>query len=103
MKKLSLFFCLIGFVFTARSQDYNLTKFGVTSDSINVHTAAIQKVIDKAAENGGGTIVVPKGVYLTGALFFKPKTKLVLKEGAVLKGSDDISNYPLIPSRMEGR
>ena len=40
---------------------------------------------------------------LTGALFFKPKTKLRLLEGAVLKGSDDIGNYPLIPSRMEGR
>src|SRR4051812_28327743 len=103
MKKLPLFFCLAVYVFTARSQAYDITKFGVNADSSKVHTEAIQKVIDNAYENGGGTIVVPKGVYLTGALFFKPKTKLVLQEGAVLKGSDNIVDYPLIPSRMEGQ
>jgi polygalacturonase len=36
-------------------------------------------------------------------LFFKPNTKLRLLQGAVLKGSDNINDYPLIPSRMEGR
>jgi polygalacturonase len=103
MKKLSLFFCLIVFVFTARSQNYDITKFGVGADSTKVSTDAIQKVINKANQAGGGTIIIPKGVYLTGALFFKPKTKLILQEGAVLKGSDDIADYPLIPSRMEGQ
>jgi polygalacturonase len=103
MKKISLLFWLIGFIVTARSQNYDITKSGVSTDSMKVQTAAIQRVIDKANENGGGTIVIPKGVYLTGALFFKPRTKLLLREGAVLKGSDDIADYPLIPSRMEGQ
>ena len=39
----------------------------------------------------------------SGALFFKPKTHLYLSEGAVLKGSDNISDYPIKPSRMEGQ
>ncbi len=103
MKKLSLFLCLFAYVIAARSQDYVVSKFDVSTDSTKIQTVALQKVIDKASENGGGTIVVPKGVYLTGALFFKPKTKLVLQEGAVLKGSDAIADYPLIPSRMEGQ
>ncbi|MCX2476828.1 glycosyl hydrolase family 28 protein [Pedobacter sp. MC2016-05] len=85
------------------AQEYDITKFGVKADSNIVQTKAIQKVIDLAASRGGGKIVIPKGTFLTGALFFKKKTKLVLKEGAVLKGSDDIKNYPFIPSRMEGR
>ena len=85
------------------AQEYDITKFGVKADSNIVQTKAIQKVIDRAASRGGGKIVIPKGTFLTGALFFKKKTKLVLKEGAVLKGSDDIKNYPFIPSRMEGR
>ena len=85
------------------AQEYDITKFGVKADSNIVQTKAIQKVIDRAASRGGGKIVIPKGTFLTGALFFKKKTKLVLKEGAVLKGSDDINNYPFIPSRMEGR
>src|ERR1044071_745515 len=103
MKKLLLSICLIALVFTAQSQDYIITRLGVGTDSTKFSTNAIQNVIDKAEANGGGTIIIPKGVFLTGALFFKPNSRLRLMEGAVLKGSDDISNYPLIPSRMEGR
>jgi polygalacturonase len=77
--------------------------YGVRSDSTVIQTRAIQKVIDKAFAKGGGVIVIPKGTYLTGALFFKQKTSLVLQEGAVLKGSDEIKDYPFIPSRMEGQ
>lgn len=82
---------------------YDVTAFGVSHDSLQLQTAAIQRVIDEAARNGGGVVVVPKGVFLTGALFFKPKTHLYVTEGAVLKGSDDIADYPLLPSRMEGQ
>ncbi|MGB3006008.1 MAG: glycosyl hydrolase family 28 protein [Chitinophagaceae bacterium] len=103
MKKILLVICLSIITFNATSQDYVITQHGVSADSTKLNTLAIQNVIDKAETNGGGTIVIPKGVYLTGALFFKPKTKLLLQDGAELKGSDDISNYPLIPSRMEGR
>lgn len=103
MKKLLIFTGLLFTFAAAHSQDYVITKFGIGADSTKLNTAAIQKVIDKAAANGGGTIVIPKGTYLTGALFFKPKTRLRLEEGAMLKGSDNIANYPLIPSRMEGQ
>ncbi|WP_345953045.1 glycosyl hydrolase family 28 protein [Mucilaginibacter sp. PAMB04168] len=104
MRKLSLLTLLIGLAFSAYSQEYVITKFGVAAnDSTKLNTKAIQRVIDNANAKGGGTIVIPRGTYLTGALFFKPKTKLRLQEGAVLKGSDNIGDYPLLPSRMEGR
>lgn len=82
---------------------YTITDFGVSKDSTKIQTVAIQKVIDKASANGGGVIIIPKGVYLSGALFFKPKTTLYISEGGVLKGSDDIANYPIMASRMEGQ
>lgn len=82
---------------------YNITDFGVGKDSTKIQTVAIQKVIDKAAANGGGVIIIPKGVYLSGALFFKPKTTLYVSEGGVLKGSDNIADFPIMPSRMEGQ
>ena len=103
MKKNLLLVCLVAVAFNAASNDYLITSYGVGTDTTKLNTLAIQNVIDKAEAGGGGTIVIPKGVFLTGALFFKPKTKLRLLEGATLKGSDNISNYPLIPSRMEGR
>ncbi|WP_346857856.1 glycosyl hydrolase family 28 protein [uncultured Draconibacterium sp.] len=82
---------------------YNIVDFGVLIDSTLVQTEALQKVIDKASNEGGGVIVVPRGTFKSGALFFKPNTHLYLAEGATLKGSENIGDYPNIPSRMEGQ
>ncbi|SFQ59536.1 glycoside hydrolase family 28 protein [Hymenobacter arizonensis] len=87
----------------AAPKEYVITRFGASTDSTKLNTQAIQKAIDQANANGGGTVVVPKGVFLSGALFFKPKTQLRLQAGAKLKGSDNIADYPLVPSRMEGQ
>lgn len=103
MRKAFLLACLMVVVFTAGAKDYLITDFGVKTDSTRLSTLAIQQVIDSASLKGGGTIVIPKGVFLSGALFFKPNTKLRLENGAILKGSDNIKDYPLIPSRMEGK
>ncbi len=81
---------------------YNLADYGVVQDSTLLQTKKIQHVIDLAAQNGGGVVFVPRGTYLSGSLFFKPKTHLYLEEGAVLKGSDDISNFQIIDTRLEG-
>lgn len=82
---------------------YNLADYGVVNDSTLLQTEKIQAVIDRAAQNGGGVIVVPKGTYLTGSLFFKPHTHLHLEEGATLKGSDDISHFAIVDTRIEGQ
>ncbi len=88
----------------AREMTYVVTDLGVYSnDSTALQTEAIQNIIDIAEANGGGKIIFPAGTYLTGALFFKPGTRLHLEAGAKIKGSDDIKNFPLIPSRMEGK
>lgn len=67
-----------------------------------LETSAWQKKIDALSLQGGGTLVVPKGVHLTGALFFRPGVKLHLEEGAVLLGSDDEVDYPKRETRIEG-
>lgn len=82
---------------------YNILEYGVINDSTLLQTEKIQSVIDQASQQGGGVIVIPKGTYLSGSLFFKPKTHLYLEEDAILKGSDDISNFPIIDTRMEGQ
>lgn len=82
---------------------YNIAEYGVRNDSALLQTEKIQSVIDRAARDGGGVVIIPKGTYLSGALFFKPKTHLYLEEGAVLKGSDDISNFPIVDTRIEGQ
>lgn len=84
-------------------KQYDIREHGVVNDSTLLQTKQLQAVIDKAAAAGGGVVVIPAGTYLSGALFFKPGTHLHLEEGAVLKGSDDISNFPVINTRLEGQ
>lgn len=82
---------------------YDIRDYGVTDDSTKVQTKLIQAVINYAASTGGGVIRIPRGTWLSGSLFFKPKTHLLLDEGAVLKGSDDISDFEIIDTRLEGQ
>ena len=82
---------------------YVLTDYGVKADSALLQTEAIQRVIDLAAEQGGGVVTVPRGTFLSGALFFRQGTHLLLEEGAVLKGVDAIKHYPIMKTRMEGQ
>ena len=84
-------------------KQYVITEHGIKSDSTLLQTAAIQAVIDHTAAEGGGVVVIPRGTFLTGALFFKPGTHLHLNEGARLKGIDAIKYYPLIDTRIEGQ
>ena len=80
---------------------YRLDEYGVVADG-QVRTVEIQRVIDLCAETGG-VVVVPKGVWMSGSLYFRQGVNLYLEEGAVLLGSDDVSDYDLKTTRIEGQ
>jgi polygalacturonase len=79
-----------------------ITNFGAKADDTTVNTKAIQAAIDHLAAGRGGTVVVPQGVFVSGALFFKPKVNLHLQAGAVLQCSTDMANFPVQRTRIEG-
>jgi polygalacturonase len=79
-----------------------ITDFGAVADGATVNTAAIQKTIEHVAAQGGGTVVVPAGVFVSGALFLKPKVNLHLERGAVLRCSTDLKHFPAGRTRIEG-
>src|SRR5215469_933078 len=81
----------------------SITEVGAVGDGQTLNTSHLQSAIDRLAKKGGGTVVIPKGVYLSGAIFLKPGVNLYLEEGAVLKGSTDIVNYPKMRTRVEGQ
>ena len=86
----------------AMGNPFVVTDYGVIKDSTKVQTAAIQSVIDKAAENGG-VVVIPEGTFLSGSLFFRQGVNLYIEKGGKLKGSDDISDFPVVTTRIEGQ
>lgn len=82
-------------------KSYNIIDYGAKGDSTTLNTASIQKAIDDCAP--GGTVIIPAGTYLSGALFLKSDMTLYIEKGGVLKGSTDIADYyPIITTRFEG-
>lgn len=79
-----------------------ITRFGAVADGATLNTKAIQAAIDHLAARHGGTVVVPQGTFVSGALFFKPKVNLRLESGAVLRCSTDMANFPVQRTRIEG-
>lgn len=80
---------------------YNILDYGAKGDSITINTAAIQKAINDCVP--GGTVIIPSGIFLSGALFLKSNMTLYIQKGGVLKGSLNIADYlPMIPTRFEG-
>ena len=79
-----------------------ITDSGAVGDGQTLNTKAIQAVIDRCAAGGGGVVVVPKGVFLSGALFFKNGVNLLVEPDGVLKGSVNPDDYPQVNTRWEG-
>jgi polygalacturonase len=81
---------------------YNITQYGAVGNGTTLNTKAIQAVVDLCAKKGGGTVVIPKGVFLSGAIFLKPRVNLEIQQDGVLKGSQNINDYPKSLTRIEG-
>jgi len=79
-----------------------ITQRGAVGDGKTLNTKIIQSAIDRLAADGGGTLVVPEGVFITGALFLKPGVNLYLDKGSVLKCSTDPNDFPRKRTRIEG-
>jgi polygalacturonase len=72
---------------------YSIADGGAVGDGATMNTKAIQAVIDRCSAEGGGIVVVPKGVFLTGSIFLKQGVSLRVEKGGTLKGSDQLKDY----------
>jgi polygalacturonase len=81
---------------------FNVREHGAQGNGESLDTLAIQTTIDACAKTGGGTVLVPAGQYLTGAIFFRDNIFLHIDAGATLRGSENPDDYPVIASRWEG-
>jgi polygalacturonase len=86
----------------AAPAEYLVTDHGAVGDGATVNTKALQGAIDACAAAGGGTIVVPAGTFVSGALYFKPGVNLALRKDAVLKSTTVMADFPPVYTSWEG-
>ena len=84
-------------------RDFPITKYGARSGGDFDNSDAIRRAIEACARAGGGRVVVPAGVFLTGAIHLRSNVNLHVSEGATLRFSQDPKAYlPLVYTRWEG-
>jgi len=91
------------FASAAMGASYNIRDFGATGDGATKDTVAVQKALDACAVHGGGDVIVPAGRYLIGSVQIGTQTVLHLEKDAILAGTPDLADYPLVDIRWEGR
>jgi exo-poly-alpha-galacturonosidase len=97
-----LFLFTVPGVSVGAPRTYDITKFGALGDGKTLNTLNIQKAIDDCYKDGGGVVVVPKGRFITGAIFLKQGVNLYVQKDGVLKGSVNQADYLQIDTRWEG-
>jgi polygalacturonase len=63
---------------------YNVRDYGAKGDGKNMDSPGINKAIDAAAADGGGTVYLPAGNYLSGSIHLKSNITLMIDQGATL-------------------
>lgn len=84
------------------NRTFDITKYRAVGDGTKDCTDAIATAISACATAGGGTVLVPKGTFLMGAIRLKSRVNLHLAEGATLLFSTDSKQYPTVYTRFEG-
>jgi hypothetical protein len=72
---------------------YNILSYGAKGDHTTVDTAAVQAAIDACHRDGGGTVLVPAGIFVIGTVELKSNVTLRISAGGTLLGSADGKRY----------
>jgi polygalacturonase len=80
----------------------SIADHGAVGDGKTLNTRAIQDTIDRCAGAGGGTVLVPGGIFVSGAIFLKQGVNLEIADGGILRGSQNTNDYPFIHTRIGG-
>src|SRR5690606_18453361 len=84
--------------------DYTVSilEHGAVPDGMTSNTMAIADAIEAVSKKGGGKVIIPRGLWLTGPIQLKSNIHLHLEEGALVRFSRDFDEYPLVDTSFEG-
>lgn len=80
----------------------NINDFGAVNGGYVLNTKAFDDAIEAVSKKGGGKVIIPPGIWLTGPIILKSNIELHAQKGALIKFSTDKSLYPIIETSFEG-
>lgn len=82
---------------------YGAVRNASTPENSRKNAAAINAAIETVSRCGGGSVVIPAGLWVSGPIRLKNNVRLFLEKQAVLKFSKNREDYPLIITNYEGQ
>lgn len=80
-----------------------IADYGAVGDGMTMNTEAFARAIEACSLAGGGTVLVPAGMWLTGPIGLKSGVNLHVERGAVVVFSPNPADYPVVAGSFEGR
>jgi hypothetical protein len=84
------------------AKDVNVKEHGAVGDGITMNTSFLQKAIDVCNASGGGKVIFPEGIYLSGTIAMKDNVTLHFEKRSRLLGSINIEDYRNLDPFTEG-
>lgn len=85
-----------------RKDTLDIRSKGARPDGFSLNTNVINEAIAAQSLKGGGVVLVPQGLWLTGPIVLKSNVNLHLSNGATLLFTNDFDQYPLVKGSFEG-
>ncbi|WP_316798806.1 glycoside hydrolase family 28 protein [Pedobacter frigidisoli] len=86
-----------------RKDTTSIVSLGAKGDGITLNTSMINQAISAVSKKGGGVVLIPSGLWLTGPIELKSNVNLHLKRDAILQFTDDFNQYKLVEGNWEGQ
>jgi polygalacturonase len=85
-----------------RKDTIRIAAYGAVPDGVTLNTQAINNAITACSKRGGGVVLIPAGLWLTGPIELKSNVNLHLAANALLQFTKDFDQYPLVKTNWEG-
>ena len=80
----------------------HITEFGAVGDGVTLNTLAFEKAISSIAAKGGGTVIIPEGIWLTGPITLVSNIHLFTEQNSFIIFTPDFNQYPIVDAIFEG-
>ena len=80
----------------------NILSYGAKNDGITLNTKSINSAIQAMSKKGGGVVVIPAGLWLSGPVELKSNVNLHLQKNSLLQFTKDFKQYELVKGNWEG-